>query len=460
MFLGQDGFVWWIGVVEDTSDPLLMGRARVRIFGYHAPYTTSEDTLTSTGPAASELPWAIAVMPTNIPDAYGKPRLGDWVLGFFLDGKEAQEPAILGYIPGFASDQRFGKYNTTKKNFSHVYRNNFLFPTANSEFYDISNRFSFETDSGHKLLMSDGANTINSLGVVRQEGNVRKVQLMHSSNAAYTMTSNGTETSVKISHPKGSYIEFKDDGTIEVAAHWPGEVKNIQIGQPPPSGGGDCFTKNTKVIMADGSVKRIYEIEVGDFVMDRTHSRANRVMFIEKVVDTTWESLYSPNEMYEPFITINHPIYYGGKLSSPNNKNVENLYPWLGKIEYLSNCTIVPTTGEIVYNLWVDGDGTYIVNGYGTTSIMMDGGLLRIAHERGYLSHEEVMDLVLEFTTDGSNLQYGAYVINGVVGKLNFDWLFRFFAWISRKKKSNILRKSVVELMRMTSLVAKLIYRR
>ena len=26
-------------------------------------------------------------------------------------------------------------------------------------------------------------------------------------------------------------------------------------------------------------------------------------------------------------------------------------------------------------NLWVSGDGTYIVNGYGTHSIMYDGGL-------------------------------------------------------------------------------------
>ena len=31
--------------------------------------------------------------------------------------------------------------------------------------------------------------------------------------------------------------------------------------------------------------------------------------------------------------------------------------------------------GRNLYNLWVTGDGTYIVNGFGTHSIMYDGGL-------------------------------------------------------------------------------------
>ena len=28
-------FVWWQGVVEDRIDPLMLGRCRVRILGYH-----------------------------------------------------------------------------------------------------------------------------------------------------------------------------------------------------------------------------------------------------------------------------------------------------------------------------------------------------------------------------------------------------------------------------------------
>ena len=34
-FLGQDGFIWFVGVVEDRADPQKLGRVRVRCLGYH-----------------------------------------------------------------------------------------------------------------------------------------------------------------------------------------------------------------------------------------------------------------------------------------------------------------------------------------------------------------------------------------------------------------------------------------
>ena len=35
-FSGQDGFVWFTGVVEDRDDPEKLGRVRVRCVGYHS----------------------------------------------------------------------------------------------------------------------------------------------------------------------------------------------------------------------------------------------------------------------------------------------------------------------------------------------------------------------------------------------------------------------------------------
>ena len=35
-FMGQDGFVWFVGVVEDRNDPSALGRVRVRCLGYHS----------------------------------------------------------------------------------------------------------------------------------------------------------------------------------------------------------------------------------------------------------------------------------------------------------------------------------------------------------------------------------------------------------------------------------------
>ena len=34
-FMGKDGFLWFIGVVEDRMDPKRLGRLRVRCLGHH-----------------------------------------------------------------------------------------------------------------------------------------------------------------------------------------------------------------------------------------------------------------------------------------------------------------------------------------------------------------------------------------------------------------------------------------
>lgn len=90
-FMGKNGFFWWVGVVEDRDDPLQLGRARVRIFGYH----TSDQRLIP----KEDLPWAIPVAPLNNPHGVKSPEESSWVLGFFLDGPIAQQPVMLGVLP-------------------------------------------------------------------------------------------------------------------------------------------------------------------------------------------------------------------------------------------------------------------------------------------------------------------------------------------------------------------------
>jgi hypothetical protein len=90
-FFGLEGFVWYIGVVEDRNDPDLLGRVRVRCFGWH----TENKELIPT----DALPWAHTVFPTNLPATY-TPKEGDMVFGFFMDGDSAQNPIVMGVLPG------------------------------------------------------------------------------------------------------------------------------------------------------------------------------------------------------------------------------------------------------------------------------------------------------------------------------------------------------------------------
>ena len=101
----KDGFNWWIGVVEDRMDPEKMGRCRVRIYGYH---TDSKLILPT-----KDLPWATPIQPITSAAISGigtsplGPVEGTWVIGFFLDGEDMQQPAIFGTIATKAAKKAF-----------------------------------------------------------------------------------------------------------------------------------------------------------------------------------------------------------------------------------------------------------------------------------------------------------------------------------------------------------------
>ena len=98
-FSGRDGFLWWVGVVEDRIDPMSLGRVRVRVFGYH----TSDKTKLAT----EDLPWAFCIQPCTSASAGGVgtsptgPIEGTWVIGFWRDPDFLQEPMVFGTIPGY-----------------------------------------------------------------------------------------------------------------------------------------------------------------------------------------------------------------------------------------------------------------------------------------------------------------------------------------------------------------------
>lgn len=86
----------WEGIVEDRDDPLQMGRVRVRIFGYHSANLNEVPT--------NGLPWASILLPTTNASNSGighSPTgmvLGTRVVGYFIDGKEGQQPIIFGVL--------------------------------------------------------------------------------------------------------------------------------------------------------------------------------------------------------------------------------------------------------------------------------------------------------------------------------------------------------------------------
>jgi len=91
-----DRFRWFVGVVKDIGDD--RSRVRVRVFGIHA----TEDT---TNVSDDDLPWALVLYPTtggqtSSGNASHGLVPGTWVVGFFVDGDDSQQPIVLGVING------------------------------------------------------------------------------------------------------------------------------------------------------------------------------------------------------------------------------------------------------------------------------------------------------------------------------------------------------------------------
>jgi len=101
-WMGTNGFVWFVGIVEDRSDPLKIGRVRVRCFGWHSNDKAALPT--------ESLPWAQVMVPTTSASTSGVGSSptglaeGSWVIGFFMDGQRAQTPMIMGSFHGVAGD--------------------------------------------------------------------------------------------------------------------------------------------------------------------------------------------------------------------------------------------------------------------------------------------------------------------------------------------------------------------
>lgn len=97
---------WWWGVVENrVDDEKMLGRVRVRIYGYH---TGDEGKM-----PGDTLPWAFVLQgitsAANSGVGYSPTGIveGTTVWGIFLDGADAQVPMVMGTIAGMNQGEGF-----------------------------------------------------------------------------------------------------------------------------------------------------------------------------------------------------------------------------------------------------------------------------------------------------------------------------------------------------------------
>lgn len=176
-------------------------------------------------------------------------------------------------------------------------------------------------------------------------------------------------------------------------------------------GGGGCFTADTLVTDSTGKDKAISEYKIGDSVMSIDGKTANKVKYVEVM---SWDDdyeLYSPTTKLEPFITKNHPIKVEGKWVSADLDYTERNHPWIDAVD-IDTPVIKKGKGIVVYNLWVDGDNTYTVNGYDTETLIGDGGVVRQGLEYGNINMEDFKNIIKSSLSSTPEVTYGMHILN------------------------------------------------
>jgi hypothetical protein len=100
-FLGKESFRWFIGITTkyiELNPKTGTYKAKVRIIGYHPDLTNIVKD--------EELPWAHVLVPLSLGTGIGgnactaNSKGGEYVIGFFADGDNGQQPIIIGALYG------------------------------------------------------------------------------------------------------------------------------------------------------------------------------------------------------------------------------------------------------------------------------------------------------------------------------------------------------------------------
>ena len=139
--------------------------------------------------------------------------------------------------------------------------------------------------------------------------------------------------------------------------------RSPRSGTLPPSGGGSgCFLSGTPILLADGSLKPIEAVKVGDLVM--AFDEKTKTLKQNKVKETFTheaENYLIINGSLK--VTENHPVYSEGQWVEIGTLEVgDELLNAQGELTIITSIQRVKEKAQ-VYNLEVNRYHTYIAGG-------------------------------------------------------------------------------------------------
>lgn len=266
MDVATGNFYWWVGVVEDRNDPRELGRVRVRILGLHSEDLTDIPT--------SELPWAQVLMPVTSASLAGIGQSatgivqGSWVIGYFLDGKNMQNPCVMGTIPSIPYVAQSGMAFKDPDGVNPVRSGEDEIDTPDSArsatytrhaSYQVKDRDRV-VDIEKAIYEGEERETWNSPGVHRNKKPKYPYNKVHETESGHVFEIDDTPGAERISefHKSGTTYEIQDNGdkTITVT----GDKYSVTFGSE------NIYVQGDVSMTIDGDFKQLvkgnYHLEV------------------------------------------------------------------------------------------------------------------------------------------------------------------------------------------------------
>lgn len=280
-FAGKNGFIWWIGTIEDRQDPIKLGRCRVRCAGWHSDDKMKLPTV--------GLPWAFVSLPTNNANPYA-PKEGDMVYGFFIDGENAQQPVIIGILPSIPlsasnAQQAFGDGRSPAELAAAPVKpdeSTTLYPRKLDE-PTTSRLARNDTDYASPILKSK----IDKKSTTFEYPTAYKTKYPYNnameSESGHVIEIDDTPSAERIHfyHRKGSYQEYRPDGSVQ--------AKVVKNSQQAVDGDKNVYVKGNYTVNVDGNllfnVKGSITAVAGDSISTKSGSSTSMT------AGTTWSAL-------------------------------------------------------------------------------------------------------------------------------------------------------------------------
>ena len=257
-FMGQDGFCWFVGVVEDRDDPKKAGRVKVRCVGHHTADTKRIPI--------DDLPWASVMMPVTAGANSGigfSPHFlieGTWVVGFFRDPAK-QEQVIMGALPGVNSVDT-STYSVASNGVVGGFSKDGGFKDPNSKYPSAlyltkpdTNLLAQESSTTHPSMLTKATldSWTTASGSATQPSSTQSSAKYPSNHVFETETGHYVEFDdtegnerIHLYHKMGTFIEIDKSGNMIIKTV--GNVTNIVAGNM------DTYVKGNYSVSAGGNI--------------------------------------------------------------------------------------------------------------------------------------------------------------------------------------------------------------